>query len=162
MRGEKMGKLWNVKIDEKMYNVELKGRKLLVNGEDIKLKKYRKKTGLVHEEYEFPLGSKTAFLDLRGMNGSVLVIDNKNCATGEEYVPVKMPKWAYIFVVLHCLNFLNGALGAAMAVIGIMLTASISSNKRMNVVLRVLLDLVVLVVAIIAIFSIALMLAGMV
>ena len=35
-----MGKLWNVKIDEQMYNLELKGKKLLVNGEDIKLKKY--------------------------------------------------------------------------------------------------------------------------
>lgn len=157
-----MGKLWNVKIDDQMYNVELKGRKLLVNGEDIKLRKYRKKSGLIHEEYEFPLGSKTAFLDLRNMNGSVLVIDNKNCATGEEYVPMKMPKWAYIFVVLHCLNFLNGALGAAMAVIGIMLTASISSNRKMNVVVRVLLNLVILVVAVIAIFAIALMLTGLV
>ncbi len=157
-----MGKLWNVKIDEQMYNLELKGRKLLVNGEDIKLKKYRKKTGLIHEEYEFPLGSKTAFLDLRNMNTSVLVIDNKNCDTGEEYVPIKTPGWAYIFVVLHCLNFLNGALGAAFAVIGIMLTVSISSNRKMNVVVRVLLDLAILVVAVIAIFAIALMLTGLV
>ncbi|GFI01519.1 MAG: hypothetical protein HFI44_04180 [Lachnospiraceae bacterium] len=157
-----MGKLWNVKIDEQMYNLELKGKKLLVNGEDIKLKKYRKKTGLIHEEYEFPLGSKTAFLDLRNMNSSVLVIDNKNCDTGEEYVPIKTPGWAYIFVVLHCLNFLNGALGAAFAVIGIMLTVSISSNRKMNVVVRVLLDLAILVVAVIAIFAVALMLTGLV
>ena len=157
-----MGKLWNVKIDEQMYNLELKGKKLLVNGEDIKLKKYRKKTGLIHEEYEFPLGSKTAFLDLRNMNSSVLVIDNKNCDTGEEYVPIKTPGWAYIFVVLHCLNFLNGALGAAFAVIGIMLTVSISSNRKMNVVVRVLLDLAILVVAVIAIFAVALMLTGVV
>ena len=157
-----MGKLWNVKIDEQMYNLELKGKKLLVNGEDIKLKKYRKKTGLIHEEYEFPLGSKTAFLDLRNMNSSVLVIDNKNCDTGEEYVPIKTPGWAYILVVLHCLNFLNGALGAAFAVIGIMLTVSISSNRKMNVVVRVLLDLAILVVAVIAIFAVALMLTGLV
>ncbi len=157
-----MGKLWNVKIDEQMYNLELKGKKLLVNGEDIKLKKYRKKTGLIHEEYEFPLGSKTAFLDLRNMNSSVLVIDNKNCDTGEEYVQIKTPGWAYIFVVLHCLNFLNGALGAAFAVIGIMLTVSISSNRKMNVVVRVLLDLAILVVAVIAIFAVALMLTGLV
>ncbi len=157
-----MGKLWNVKIDEQMYNLELKGKKLLVNGEDIKLKKYRKKTGLIHEEYEFPLGSKTAFLDLRNMNASVLVIDNKNCDTDEEYVPIKTPGWAYIFVVLHCLNFLNGALGAAFAVIGIMLTVSISSNRKMNVVVRVLLDLAILVVAVIAIFAVALMLTGLV
>ena len=157
-----MGKLWNVKIDEQMYNLELKGKKLLVNGEDIKLKKYRKKTGLIHEEYEFPLGSKPAFLDLINMKSSVRVIDNKNCDTGEEYVPIKTPGWAYIFVVLHCLNFLNGALGAAFAVIGIMLTVSISSNRKMNVVVRVLLDLAILVVAVIAIFAVALMLTGLV
>ncbi|MDE5910212.1 MAG: hypothetical protein K2H52_15955 [Lachnospiraceae bacterium] len=157
-----MSKLWNVKIDEQMYNVELKGRKLTVNGENIKLRKYRKKSGLIHEEYEFPIGSKTAFLDLRNMNGSVLVIDNKDCATGETYVPVKVPGWAYIFIVLHCLNFLNGAIGGAMAVIGMMLTAAISSNRKINVILRVLLDLVVLVLAIAAVFGVALMIAGVV
>ena len=96
------------------------------------------------------------------MNSSVLVIDNKNCDTGEEYVPIKTPGWAYIFVVLHCLNFLSGALGAAFAVIGIMLTVSISSNRKMNVVVRVLLDLAILVVAVIAIFAVALMLTGLV
>ncbi|MDE7287075.1 MAG: hypothetical protein K2N55_09595, partial [Lachnospiraceae bacterium] len=114
----------------------------------------------IHEEYEFPIGSKTAFLDLRNMNGSVLVIDNKDCATGETYVPVKVPGWAYIFIVLHCLNFLNGAIGGAMAVIGMMLTAAISSNRKINVILRVLLDLVVLVLAIAAVFGVALMIAG--
>ena len=154
-----MSKEWNVKIDDRMHNIELKGRKLKVDGENIKLRKYRKKTGLVHEEYEIPVGSKNALLVLRNMGGTVLVIDNKDCATGEEYVPVKIPGWAYIFIVLHCLNFANGALGTFLAVVGITLTASVSSNRKMNVLIRVLLDLVILVLAVLAVFSIALMLA---
>lgn len=153
-----MSKSWSVKIDDQTYDVELKGRKLKVNGENIKLRKYRKKTGLVHEEYEIPVGSKNALLVLRNMGGTVLVIDNKDCATGEEYVPMKIPGWAYIFIVLHFLNFLNGALGVLLGFIGITLTASVSSNRKMNVVIRVLLDLVILVLAVLAIFGIALML----
>lgn len=152
-----MSKEWNVKIDDRMHNIELKGRKLKVNGETLKLRKYRKKTGLVHEEYEIPVGSKNALLVLRNMGGTVLVIDNKDCATGEEYVPMKVPGWAYIFIVLHCVNFINGALGACLAVVGITLTASISSNRKMNVFIRVILDLVILVLAVLAVIAIALM-----
>ena len=154
-----MSKEWNVKIDDRMYNIELKGRKLKVNGENLKLRKYRKKTGLVHEEYEIPVGSKNALLLLRNMGGTVLVIDNKDCATGEEYVPVKIPGWAYIFIVLHCVGFIGGAIGACLAVVGITLTASVSSNRKMNVFIRVILDLVILVLAALAILAIALMLA---
>lgn len=47
-----MARVWNVKVDERMYAVQLKGRKVDVNGEKLKLSKYKKKTGLVHEEYE--------------------------------------------------------------------------------------------------------------
>lgn len=152
-----MSKEWNLKIDDRMYNIELKGRKLKVNGENLKLRKYRKKTGLVHEEYEIPVGSKNALLVLRNMGGTVLVIDDKDCATGEEYVPVKIPGWAYIFIVLHCVSFTGGALGAFLAVVGITLTASVSSNRKLNVFIRVLLDLVILIFAALAILGIAFM-----
>lgn len=154
-----MGKEWNVKIDDRMYNIKVKGRQLKVNGENIKLRKYRKKTGLVHEEYEIPVGSKKALLVLRNMGGTVLVIDNKDCATGEEYVPVKIPGWAYIFIVLHCVSFIGGALGAFLAVVGITLTASVSSNKKMSVFIRVILDFVILVLAALMVIAIGLMLA---
>lgn len=154
-----MGKEWNVKIDDRMYNIKVKGRQLKVNGENIKLRKYRKKTGLVHEEYEIPVGSKKALLVLRNMGGTVLVIDNKDCATGEEYVPVKTPGWAYIFIVLHCVSFIGGALGAFLAVVGITLTASVSSNKKMSVFIRVILDFVILVLAALMVIAIGLMLA---
>ena len=125
-----VSKKWNVKIDERMYDIELKGRKLLVNGEVMKLGPYRKKTGLTHEEYEVPIGSKKALLVIRNLSAPVLAIDNRDCATGEEYVPVKMPGWSYVFVVLHCLNFFNGAIGALLAIIGIALTTSISCNRK--------------------------------
>ena len=154
-----MGKEWNVKIDDRMYNIKVKGRQLKVNGENIKLRKYRKKTGLVHEEYEIPVGSKKALLVLRNMGGTVLVIDNKDCATGEEYVPMKIPGWAYIFIVLHCVSFIGGALGAFLAVVGITLTASVSSNQKMNVFIRVILDFVILVLAALMVIAIGLMLA---
>lgn len=154
-----MGKEWNVKIDDRMYNIKVKGRQLKVNGENIKLRKYRKKTGLVHEEYEIPVGSKKALLVLRNMGGTVLVIDNKDCATGEEYVPVKIPGWAYIFIALHCVSFIGGALGAFLAVVGITLTASVSSNKKMSVFIRVILDFVILVLAALMVIAIGLMLA---
>lgn len=57
------------------------------------------------------MGAKTALLVIRSMSTPQLVIDNRDCATGEEYVPVKLPVWAYAFVVLHCINFINGAIG---------------------------------------------------
>lgn len=115
-----MSKQWNVKIDEQSYDVALKNaNKLMINGEELKLKAYKKKTGLVHTEYEVPVGTKTALLIIRSMGTPQLIIDNKDCATGEDYVPVKLPKWAYIFIVLHCINVLNGALGIFLAIAGV-------------------------------------------
>lgn len=157
-----MGKKWNVKIDEKTYGVELKGKKLLINGEDLKLRKYRKKTGLIQEEYEVPVGPKNALLVIRSMKEPLLVIDNKDCATGEDYVPEKLPGWAYVFVVLHCINILNGVLGAVFAVIGIGLTTSVSCNKKFNIAVRILLNLAILILAYAVVFGIAFLAAGLV
>lgn len=157
-----MSKQWNVKIDEQSYDVALKGSyKLLVNGEELKLRKYKKKTGLVHTEYEVPVGTKTALLIVRSMGTPQLVIDNKDCATGEDYVPVKLPVWAYIFIVLHCINILNGVLGVFLAVAGVTITTSLSCNKKMNIAVRVILNLVVLILFWALIFALAFMAAGL-
>ncbi|MBO5057754.1 MAG: hypothetical protein J6C64_15555 [Lachnospiraceae bacterium] len=157
-----MSKQWNVKIDEQSYDVALKGSyKLLVNGEELKLRKYKKKTGLVHTEYEVPVGTKTALLIVRSMGTPQLVIDNKDCATGEDYVPVKLPVWAYIFIVLHCINILNGVLGVFLAAAGVTITTSLSCNKKMNIAVRVILNLVVLILFWALIFALAFMAAGL-
>lgn len=156
-----MSKKWNVKIDEQNYNVELKSNRLVVNGENLKLRKYKKKTGLIHTEYEVPVGPKTALLVIRNLSAPQLVIDNKDCATGEEYVPKVLPKWSYIFAGLHFVNVINGALGVLMAIIGIALTTSISCNKKMNIALRVILDLAVLILSYAVVFGAAFLVAGM-
>lgn len=156
-----MSKKWDVKIDEQMYNLELQGKKLIINGETLKLNKYKKKTGLIHEEYEVPVGAKTALLVIRSMSTPQLVIDNRDCATGEEYVPVKLPVWAYVFVVLHCINFINGAIGWIMAVIGIALTTSVSCNKKFSAIVKVLLDLAILILAYAVVFGVAFLVTGL-
>lgn len=155
-----MKKEWNVKIDDQMYTVSLKGRKVTVNNEVLKLYKYKKKSGLVHEEYEIPIGAKTGLIVIKNMSAPQLVIDGRDCATGEEYEPIKIPKWAYIFVVLHFVNFLNGALGVVLAIIGLSLTVSVSCNKKMNVGIRILLDIGILVASIALVFGIAYLVAG--
>ena len=68
--------------------------------------------------------------------------------------------WSYVFVVLHCLNFFNGAIGALLAIIGIALTTSISCNRKMNVVLRVLLNVAIVIISVIVVFGIAFLIAG--
>lgn len=156
-----MSKKWDVKIDEQMYNLELKGKKLVINGETLKLKKYKKKTGLVHEEYEVPVGPKMATLVIKSMSAPQLVIDNRDCVTGEEYVPIKLPKWSYVFVVLHCVNFLNGALGCIMVVIGVALTTSVSCNRKMSIAIRVLLDIALVVISYAIVFGVAFLIAGL-
>lgn len=150
---------WSVIIDEKPYNVQLNNRKLLINGEKVKLKSYKKKIGLLEslitEEYEIPLGSKTGLLVFQNMKSPQLIIDNKDCSTGEEYVPLNMPKWSYIFIVLHLLNFINGAIGWCFAIVGIAATTAVSANKKFSAVVKLILDLVILVLFFAITFGVA-------
>ncbi len=155
-----MSKKWDVRVDEMPYTIERKGAKILVNGEAFKIRKLYNKKGFFQTEYRVPVGSKMALLVINMMGSARLVIDDKDCATGEDYVPQKLPGWAWIFVVLHFINCLNGALGALVAIIGLMATFSISCNRKMNVVVRVLLDIVILVAALGIVFGIALALAS--
>lgn len=156
-----MLKVWNISVDNIGYNIELKNnKKVFVNGEELKLKNYVKKTGLVHTEYEIPFGSKTGLLVLMSMNQPHLYIDNRDCETGAEYSPLKIPGWAYIFMVLHCVNFLNGALGGAMAVVGITFATYISCNRNMNIIIRLLLNIALLVLIYGIVFGVAFLLAA--
>lgn len=62
--------------------------------------------------------------------------------------------------MLHFINCLNGAIGALVAIVGLMATFSISCNRKINVVVRVLLDIVILVAALGIVFGIALAIVG--
>lgn len=151
-----MARVWNVKVDGVSYDIKLNGAKLVVNGEKLKLRSYKKKAHMFTTDYEIPLGSKNALLVVGGLiGGNKLVIDGVDCATGETYVPLKFPVWSYIFVILHFVNFINGAIGVLLAFIGLSATAAISCNRKMNVAVRVLLDLVVLVAIYLVVFGLA-------
>lgn len=69
------------------------------------------------------------------------------------------PLWAYLFMGIHCLNFVNGALGALLAIVGIMATISISCNTKMSVVVRILLDVAMVAVCAIVIIGVTIALA---
>lgn len=156
-----MSKTWNVKIDDYPYVISVGGSKVTINNEKTKLKNYLKKRGWIQMEYEIPVGSKKALLVVGGFVNSVrLIIDGKDCATGEDYVPMTLPKWAYIFIALHALNLMNGAIGALLAIAGISLTASISSNPRLNTAVKVILDILMVVLAVIVVFAIAIAIAA--
>lgn len=155
-----MSKGWNVKVDEHPYNIQLKGNKIMVNSESLKLNSYLKKRGMLQSEYEFPIGSKKATLYISSMiGGQYLVMDGKNCATGVDYVPVVTPKWSYIFVVLHLLNFFNGMIGVLAAIIGCSITVSVSSNSKFNVFVKILLNIATLIITYAVVFGIAVTMA---
>lgn len=156
-----MSKVWNVKVDQVDYEIKLKGNKVFVNNEGTKLMSLLVKRGLLQSTYAIEVGAKEALLIASSLiGGTKLVIDEKDCATGEAYVPLKIPKWAYIFMALHMINyFLGGLLGALIGLIGCSVTVSISSNKKIPILARVALDVVVLILIYVLVLGIALSLA---
>lgn len=147
-----MGKTWNVTVDGQEYHIELmkKGR-VTINGGELLLKNCKRKAKAAYTEYEIQLGAKTAFLVLLSMGDAQLVIDNRDCETGEEYVPPKMPAWTYVFMILHICMFplglngvvIGGAIGGAFIGVAIVLTMSISSNQKKSIAERVILNILV-------------------
>ena len=156
-----MANSWDVRVDDNGYYIELKKNKVIINGQELKLKDYIRKTGLIHTEYEIPVDSQKVLLVLRSLSAPHLYIDNKDCETGEEYVPLKIPVWAYVFIVLHCFNFMNGAIGGAMGVFGVALTVAIACNKKMNIIIRLLLNIIVLVGIFVFVVGVGVILRGL-
>ncbi|MDE6747973.1 MAG: hypothetical protein K2K21_02750 [Lachnospiraceae bacterium] len=158
-----MGKTWNVRIDEQEYHIELtdNNRRVTVNGSELLLKNCKRKTGTIYAEYEIQLGLKTASLVLLGMGDAQLIIDNKDYETGEEYVPPKLPLWAYVFIILNICMFplgltglvLGGAIGGAFIGVSIVFTMSISNNYKKSTAERIVWDIVVFVVLFAILFA---------
>lgn len=152
---------WNVMVDGQNYQIKQKSYSLVINGEKKKLKELMSKKEGIYKVYEVPVGNKKAqYYVNTWIGGAKLAMDGVDCATGQPFTPPKMPKWAYVFMVIHCLNFMNGALGVLMAFLGIMATISISSNTNMSVIARVLLDILVVIACVVAVFAIAIALAS--
>lgn len=149
---------WNVTVDGAPYRVELKRNKIYVN--DVppvplrKLPKEMKMLGM-DPRYTITLGASIATLYARAMAQPVLVIDGKNCVTGEVYVHQDVPKWAYIFIGLNFLNLMNGALGGAFAALGAIGTISITTNPKLTQPIKIALSCAILVGAFVATVLIA-------
>lgn len=148
-------------VDGKNYEIKQKSYSLAINGEKTKLKDLMSKKDGIYKVYEVPLGSKKAqYYVNTWVGGAKLAMDGLDCATGQPFTPPKLPKWAYLFMGLHCLNFLNGAVGILLAFLGIMATISISSNTNMPVVARILLDILLVIVSAVVVFALAFAMAA--
>ncbi|MCI8660255.1 MAG: hypothetical protein HFG54_08445 [Lachnospiraceae bacterium] len=138
-------KPWNVVVDGKKYEIKAKGGKLVVNGEKNKLKNLMSKKDGMWKIYELPLGPKKAeYYVNTWVGGAKLIMDGVDCATGKPYTPARLPKWAYVFLVIHLayiLFLLGGALGVLMAFLGMMATISVSCNNNFSLPVKVLLNI---------------------
>lgn len=156
-----MAASWSVVVDGRTHNIKQKGNSLVIDGEKTKLKNLMSKKDGIFKVYDVPLGTKTAqYYVNTWVGGAKLAMDGIDCATGAPFTPPAMPKWAYVFMVIHCLNFMNGALGALLAIVGVMATISISSNPKMSTGVKVLLDIALVVVCVGVMFALAFALAA--
>ena len=134
----------------------------MFNGQKVKLKELMSRKEGMFRIYQVPVGGKEASLYVNNwVGGMKLAMDGIDCATGAPFTPPVLPKWAYVFMVLHCVNFINGALGALLAIAGVAATISRSCNTKMPVIVRVLLDIVLVFVSVAIIFGIAIAAAGL-
>ena len=143
MRVEKMAKemVWNFEIQNIPYKIELKKNKLSINNaEPVKLNKFSRKSNLMETNYSILIEGKEAVLHIRQFGAPILSYEGRDCATGEEYIPAKVPVWGWIFVVLHVLDWfflIGGAIGAVIQVLVIAAIATVASNTKKSTGMRI-------------------------
>ncbi len=134
--------IWNFEAQGIPYRIELKKNKVSVNGaEPMKLNKLARKSNLLETNYSMMIEGKEATIHIRQFGKTILSYDGRDCATGEEYIPVKVPGWVWFFVVLHAIDFLfliGGALGGVIQVLIIVAMASVASKTQKPTAIRVL------------------------
>lgn len=134
--------VWNIEVEGVPYKIELKKNKISINGrEPMKLNKLLKTGNTWETTYRVPLDGKEALLHVRQFSAPALSFQGKDCSTGEEYVPMKVPGWVWIFIVLHAIDFfilIGGAIGGALQFLVIALMVSASANTKKKTSVRVL------------------------
>lgn len=135
-------KIWNITVEDVPYKIEFSKNKVSVNGsEPIKVGKIQKESHAFDTKYFIPVGNKVAELHIRPMAEPVLSYEGRNCETGEIYAPIPFPKWGWVFVVLHAINFflfVGGAIGGALLAILLWLTSGIAMDEKKPELTRVL------------------------
>ena len=134
--------VWNFVAQGVPYKIELKNDKVSVNdAEPIKLNKLSRKSNLIETTYSMMIEGKEAGIHIKQFGAPVLSYDGRDCATGEAYVPTKIPGWVWVFVVLHAIDFfflIGGAIGGAVQALVIAAMASVASNRKKPTGVRVL------------------------
>lgn len=134
--------VWNFEVQGIPYKVELKKNKVSINNaEPIKLTKLARKSSLWESHYSMMIEGKEAVIHIKQYGDPVLSYDGKDCATGEEYVPTKVPIWAWVFIVLHVADWfflIGGALGGVIQALVLAAIAAVSSNTKKSTGTRVL------------------------
>lgn len=167
MRGKMAAKemVWNFEVQGIPYRVELKKNAISVNGaEPVKLNKLAKKSSLTETHYSMMIEGKEAILHVRQFGAVVLSYDGRDCATGEEYIPAKMPGWAWVFIVLHAIDFfflIGGAIGGILQVFIVTAIAAVSSNRKKSTGVRVLVCIGIWLLSTIAQFILAVGIASL-
>lgn len=148
-----MSQKWNVTVDGEGYEIKyINNKKIIVNDKELRLKDYQKNLTMTTTEYEIPLGSQKALLIVGSLNRAQLIMNGVDCGSEETRAPESaqtleaavLPKWTYIFVILHCVNFVNGLSGCAMAIIGIGSIKLVNDSKRFNEKQEIVVDLIIL------------------
>lgn len=133
--------VWNFEIQNVPYKIELKKNKVSINNaEPVKLNKFSRKSNLMETNYSIMIEGKEAVLHIRQFGAPILSYEGRDCATGEEYIPAKVPVWGWIFVVLHALDWLfliGGAIGAIIQVLVIAAIATVASNTKKSTGMRI-------------------------
>ena len=134
--------VWNFQVQGIPYKIELKKNQVSVNGaEPVKLNKLTRKSNFIETNYSIMIEGKEAVLQIKQFGAPVLSYDGRDCATGEEYIPLKMPGWTWVFIVLHAIDFfflIGGAIGGVVQVLIVAAMASVASNTKMSTGVRVL------------------------
>lgn len=167
MRGKMAAKemVWNFEVQGIPYRVELKKNAISVNGaEPVKLNKLARKSSLTETHYSMMIEGKEAVLHVRQFGAVVLSYDGRDCATGEEYIPAKMPGWAWVFIVLHVIDFfflVGGAIGGILQVFIVTAIAAVASNRKKSTGVRVLVCIGIWLLSTIAQFILAVGIASL-
>lgn len=136
----------------------------LDNGDAIKLNKIKQQSKYPNMEYYIPVGDREVVLNLIQGKQPILTMDGRDCVTGEPFELTKMPKWTWVFIVLHILNFfilIGGAIGGACAGGLSAWTATIASDNKMSTGKRVGICVAIWLVASVLEFILAVVLGMM-
>lgn len=134
---------WNIDVEGIPYKVVFEKNQITINsGAPLKLKQLKKVgSSMVETSYALPIENQDVVLHIRQSMEPILSVRGKDCTTGEEYVPLKVPGWAWIFVALHLLNFvflIGGAVGGALQAAVIIFIMAASANPKKSTGTRVL------------------------